>query len=401
MWARSQVQRSAPPIRVLHVVDNLDVGGVREVLLDLLSRHSDERLKLGVLTLSGDLAQAERLLPPHVTPLSAPYRRAYPYGILSYLSDGVLMQSARRHGRDVLQEIESFAPDILHFHTHPRDLGLGVIAQRLRPMALVFTDSLVRIRPGDYSAPSRFLLRFSYRRLYRHFHVISCGPVVAQCNSDAGFLHPSKHHLLIENTVDLETFKPPPEVLRVSPIQIIFVGRIHPVKGVDTLVRAFAMLRPTESVELLLVGPDATDGALQQFAASNVRAPLHVRFLGEIPRAAVPSLLQRASIGVLPSRREGLPLALLEQMACGLPVVVSDIPELTDVVTHGESGMIVPLDDVGRLADTLHVLLGDPQLRASLGKAARALVERRASTATTDELIRLYERLAPADDYAA
>lgn len=383
------------PIRVLNVVDSLDVGGIREMLLDRLAELNTDRFKIGLLTLAGDLEQAQSVLPDHVTPLAADYRPPYGYGVLDYLDDGFLMRRAREFGADAVRQITSFEPAILHFHTNARDLGLAIIAHRQRPTALVFTDWSVRIRSDDYSMFSRFLLRAAYRRLYRHFHVISVGPIVARSNAESRFLNTSKEHVLLENSVDLQTFVPR-EGSRNGPLQIVYLGRIHPGKGVDTLVQAFSQVRPKDPVELLIVGPDASDGRIQRLAATTVRDPLTVRFLGAIPRAEVPALLRRAAIGVLPSRREGLPLALLEQMASGLPVVVTDIPELTDLVDDGKTGLVVRLDDADALARALQTLIGDPELRARLGQAARRSIEARQTGNPGVELMRLYDRIVPA-----
>jgi glycosyltransferase involved in cell wall biosynthesis len=379
-------------IRVLFIVDSFPVGGTREVVLSQLSSLDTDRFNLGILTLGGDLEKVRELLPSHVTGIAARYREDYRYGVLDYFADGFLLRAAKRSGHDALTKIEEFDPQILHFHTNPRDLGLGILANRRTPRTLVFTDHLVRIRSYDYSSHARFLLRASYRRLYRHFHTISVGRSVAEANSESGFLNPSKGHLILENQVDLQRFYPSAAPGENRSLEIIFVGRIHVVKGVDTLIRAFGQLEVEEPVRLVLVGPDATDGAMQRLATECVGPPLEVRFLG--PRTDVPPLLQRASIGVLPSRREGLPLVLLEMMASGLPVVVSDIPEITEIVSPDVNGLVVPVDDADALAHALRRLLSDKGLRLRLGQAARETVESRTRVNASEELARFYERIA-------
>jgi glycosyltransferase involved in cell wall biosynthesis len=147
-------------------------------------------------------------------------------------------------------------------------------------------------------------------------------------------------------------------------------------------------------VRLVLVGPDRTGGSMQRLADQCVGSPRQVEFLG--PRADVPSLLRRASIGVLPSRREGLSLVLLEMMATSLPVVVSDIPELADIVSDRVNGLVVPVDDADALAGALRTLLIDRQLRESLGQAARESAERHMKKNVSAELARFYETVAAA-----
>ena len=374
------------------VADKLGLGGTSKVLLAQLGGLPPDRFELGLLTLADDLDTFGHLVPDQVLAMGARYRTDYSYDVGAYLSDGLLLRAAKKYGGAALDQIDGFAPDVLHFHTNPRELGLGILADRRRPTTLVFTDHSARIRPTDYSRQARFLLRLSYRRLYRRCHVISVGPVVERLDRAAGFMDSSKAHLLLENEIDLVRFSPPVGTRPEQPLDIIFVGRIHPGKGVDTLIRAFGGLSLNLRLRLLIVGPDGMDGAAQALAAECIRPPLEALFLGA--RGDIPSLLQGACVGVLVSRREGLPVALLEQMATALPVVVSDIPELTDLVSDGVTGLVVPLDDVDALTLAIDRLVRDPILRTRLGQAARAFVERRDGANPIDRLATFYETVA-------
>jgi glycosyltransferase involved in cell wall biosynthesis len=98
-----------------------------------------------------------------------------------------------------------------------------------------------------------------------------------------------------------------------------------------------------------------------------------VRFLGH--RDDVPALLAASDAFVLPSLFEGTPLALLEAMATGMPVVSSAIPGTDEVVSNGETGLLVRAGDPDALADALRRIVGEPELRARLGAAARRRAE--------------------------
>jgi len=104
--------------------------------------------------------------------------------------------------------------------------------------------------------------------------------------------------------------------------------------------------------------------------------------------------LQQADLFVLPSRAEGISNALLEAMACGLPVVVSDIPGNVDVIEPGRNGLLFTVDDHGSLASAVTLLLTQRDLRGRLGRAARQTVENRFSLSfIADRLITLYRDL--------
>ena len=175
--------------------------------------------------------------------------------------------------------------------------------------------------------------------------------------------------------------------------RVVFVGRLHEQKGLTTLVDALAELhrhRP-DSVEVTFVGegPYRTD------------LEAHVRRLGlaevvHMPgeRADVSSALRRADVFVLPSRAEGLSNALLEAMAHGLPVVVSDIPGNADVVEHDRDGLRFGYGDHHGLAECLAALFADDARRARLGSQARATIEARyALPEVVDRYLDLYEEL--------
>ncbi len=87
----------------------------------------------------------------------------------------------------------------------------------------------------------------------------------------------------------------------------------------------------------------------------------------------MPSTLAQADVFCLPSYREGVPYALLEAAACGLPIVTTDVPGCRDVVTHGLNGLLVPVRNAPVLADALEALLLDAQLRYQMGTAGREI----------------------------
>jgi glycosyltransferase involved in cell wall biosynthesis len=171
------------------------------------------------------------------------------------------------------------------------------------------------------------------------------------------------------------------------------IARFDPVKAVDALLTAFAqVLRERPLARLALVG-DGSESARLRALARTLRIQDRVSFAGSLPEAA--RLLSALDVYASASRREGLPLALLEAMACGLPVVATCAPGHVDVVDDGGTGVLVPPDDVAALAQAMGDLLDDPARRAVLGDAGRRRVEDRFGVERmTSETAALYRAVA-------
>jgi len=162
--------------------------------------------------------------------------------------------------------------------------------------------------------------------------------------------------------------------LRMGPNEILLlaVGRLMVQKGHDILVQAMpGIISRFPNVRAVICGDGPLRPQLQaQIDALNLSS--HVTLLGM--RMDVAPLLAAADVFVLPSRWEGLPRALLEAMAAGLPSVATRVDGTQEVLTHGEHGLLVPSEDPNELANSIIQLLEDPELRKRIGAAAQARV---------------------------
>ena len=175
---------------------------------------------------------------------------------------------------------------------------------------------------------------------------------------------------IVPNAIDMELFAPPPVDRREKGL-VAFVGRLVPEKRLDVLVAAATTV---PGVRLLVIGEGPEGERLADRAAA---AGVPLERAGTVPNAELPGRLARAELFALPSAYEGQPKALLEAMACGLPVVGSDVAGIREIVRHGETGWLAPPGDVDGLAAALRVLSNDAALRERLGRAGRAAVQRR------------------------
>ena len=157
------------------------------------------------------------------------------------------------------------------------------------------------------------------------------------------------------------------------------MGRVSSRKGVDDLVRAFGVAAErVEDVELVVAGSE--DHGYGDYVRSIVRVlglEDRVRFLGPVPNQEIPDLMCGADVFAYASRGgEGIPRAILEAMACGLPVVATRVAGVPEAVREGETGFLVEAGDWRGLGRGLVRLLSDVELRERMGREARRLVER-------------------------
>jgi len=179
----------------------------------------------------------------------------------------------------------------------------------------------------------------------------------------------------LPNGVETDLITPKSNYMLHDPIRLIFVGRLHPNKGLDILLNAVAHLKNVhhlENINLQLLGSGPIKDQLMK-QAKELGITSLVSFLGETNQ--VIEVLQQADIFALPSRAEGISNALLEAMACGLPALVSDIPGNRDVIEQPNNGLRFTADDPNSLAQNLLLLLNQPKLREQLGRMARKTVE--------------------------
>lgn len=277
----------------------------------------------------------------------------------------------------VAEAAESAGCTRLHAHFASLPAAAAMLASVLSGLPFTFTAHAKDIYHRDRS---RRLLR---RLLERARVAITVSDAnVAYLARLAGPGLAEGRIVRIYNGVDLDAFRPPSRPASDGPPLILAVGRLVEKKGFDVLVEACGMLRERgASFRCAIAGKGPLEEALR-VRVRRLGLQQRVQLVGPLPRGRVAELLREAAVLAVPSivggdgNREGLPTVIPEAMASAVPVVATSVSGIPEAVEDGATGLLVRPADAAALADALETLLGDPQLRAEMGRAARARAER-------------------------
>ena len=373
---------SGGPIRLTVVLDLTFVGGV-EMLLRNLFCHFDPavvRPRLVCLREAGPLADDFRAAGFEVETLDRTGRFD-----LSTLPR--LVASLRADRTDA----------VLVAHHHRASLALG----RLAAMIARVPVNIVAAHDMDLmSVGGRVLPRWAVRTLGVSDALVlltaSQGEYLRSQEGVGRHVWESVREVVIPNGIEMPECPGPAEHARAraalgvtaDDVVVGVVGRLSPQKAHHVLFEAVARCLPdVPSLRLVVIG-DGELGPMLHRSAEQLGIGHRTTFLGT--RRDVPLLLPGLDVSCLSSVHEGVPIALIEAMAAGVPIVASDCGAVRDIVDDGEQGYLVPVGDVDRFADRLRLLAGDPDLRARLGKSGRARAEREFNIKRT---ARAYEEL--------
>ncbi len=213
--------------------------------------------------------------------------------------------------------------------------------------------------------------------------------------------------VVIPPGVDLELFHPHPVAEVRAQIglprdaqMVLYVGRIERLKGLETLLRAAALLQQRGFLSpscpcVMVIGGDPDNPPEEMQYLRELRDSLSianvVTFLGKRPQTELPLYYSAAQAVVMPSQYESFGMVALEAMACGTPVVASGVGGLLYLVRDGRTGFHIPDSDPPALADKLQRLLSDERLRQELGRHAASVAHAYSWERITDQMLTLYE----------
>jgi colanic acid/amylovoran biosynthesis glycosyltransferase len=359
-----------------------EVAGLRALGVEV---HTFSVRSTGTEHIVGPEQQTERdrttyLLPPHVPQLlqahffllfHAPRRyaqglklawkgrspglKAFLYQGIYFLEAGILAQALNQR-------------QILHLHNHLADSSctVAMLAATLAGIRFSFTIH----GPAIFFEPYRWRLDLKVEQAL----FVSC--ISYYCRSQLMLFCPTeqwKKLHIVHCGVDLQRFTP--VIHQPGCKRLLYTGRLSAAKGLPILLQALqqVVLQHPDLV-LTLVG-DGPDRQGLEALATELNLTSYLKFVGYQSQDAVCQYLQNTDIFVLPSFSEGLPVALMEALAAGVPVITTPVAGISELVEHGINGYLVPPGAVEPLAQRIGQLLNDPTLRQQLGQAGRSKVE--------------------------
>ena len=287
-------------------------------------------------------------------------------------------------------------PDIVH-HFTIKPVIYGSLAAHFLHIRRIINSITglghLFIDPSPITRLLRIVAKWLYRISLRDTQVIFENPEDRDIFIKNRLLKAEHSHLIMGTGVDVEKFHP---VNKNNDILVVlFSSRMLATKGVLEYMEAVRILKQNGfKARFALAGTtdpgnpaSVTDGQIESWDQSGL-----VEWWGW--REDMPNTLAQTDIFCLPSYREGVPNALIEACACGLPIVTTDVPGCRDVVTHGFNGLLVPVKNAFALADALQTLINSPELRQTMGTAGReTAINKFSSTKVNAETLGVYRIL--------
>jgi D-inositol-3-phosphate glycosyltransferase len=306
--------------------------------------------------------------------------------------------------------------DIIHSHYWMSGMAAGALSDAWgnTPIIQMFHtlgEMKNRVARNDEEREGKYRLEGERRVLARADRVIAATPA-EEAQLEWLYKADMSKIVVIPPGVDICHFYPIPvdearQFIGLAPDarMILFVGRIEPLKGLDTLIKGVACLRVkdlAEPVHLAVIGGDP-DAAPEEMSAEMVRIQKMcdeltvgkmVAFLGKRSQDTLPYYYSAAEVVVMPSHYESFGMVALEAMACGTPVIASQVGGLAFLIQDGMTGYHVPDGDDDALCEKLTALLGDTALRRTLGKNAAEYAQNYAWDKIAGRIVGLYKDLS-------
>ena len=354
-------------IRVLEVIGNAIVGGMESWVEQLVTRLPADRFQVDALC-------------PFESPFTDRLRATGIDVTIVPMPESPLWDSIQT----AITLVKTQRIDLLHAHLPNAHVLAGLVG-RLTGCPVLTTIHGRQMTTLDLEVHRTCSTHVSVVCRHSHFHALALGaaPELLSCET---------------NGVDTDRFRPAPQRSRVlrdalrldDAVPLVgFVGRLSPEKGPEVFVRAAMLLKGLHpQARCVLIGEGPMEAGLGQLV-KQLRLSGHVHFAG-LARD-MPAVYQDLDLAVSSSHSEAMPLAVMEAMSSGLPVVATRVGGVPEIVLHGQTGWLVGSGDFEDIAGRAADLLADPAARAAMGRQARthalARLGTEASAARVEQLM--------------
>jgi glycogen(starch) synthase len=283
-----------------------------------------------------------------------------------------LAEASMMQLREVRQRVarlkRTFSPDLVHMNTVGSSAFFHLQTAGAHPAPF-----LVTLHGGELPSQTFSHDTLLGQTLRRADWVTACsGALLAEARQFVPEI--ATHSSVIYNALDMPALQPEP--LPSETPQLLCLGRLAEEKSLHLAVTAFASLRERFPHARLVIAGDGPARPELERQASELHLNEHVHFIGWVAPDQVPALLNTATVVVMPSRREGLPLVALEAALMARPVVATRVGGLPEVIVHQQTGVLVEPDDSEALAQAIGALLAHPERATIMGRAARDRVQK-------------------------
>jgi len=288
--------------------------------------------------------------------------------------------------------------DLIHAHAFPSLVVGARLAERTRTPLLVTVHGVDLCYYPNSPLTNAVLKWFTQPALPRASLVQAVCHSLAERARQLG----AREVVVVPNGVDTAMFRPADRAALRRQLAcdakeklVVCAARLDSEKRLDILMRSVAELRRRQlPVRLLLIGAGPMKDELQQMARE-LGLAAHVQFVGYLAQDKLAQYLAASDMFALPSLAEGLPVSILEAMACGTAVVASNVDGTPDIITDGQNGFLVPPGDAAALTARLEQALSDDALRQRLAAAGLQRVRERFCWETVlQEMEAVYARAA-------
>ena len=350
-------------MRLLIVIDQLDVGGAENQLRQTLPRLVAKGFDITIFTLLRPGQYANELRSKGIRVIAPPaFKVLRKTGFFSKPSQ-ILCSAAKLIS---LYLTHSF--NLIHFYLPRSYIVGGLCALLTRQHNLIMSRRSLNDYQKNKSISAK-CEKFLHQRM-QHI-IVNSNAIKQQLIKEEGVL--GDKITVIYNGIDAEKY----QSLRVekpeNQLTLITVANLYPYKGHALLLNAVAKADLPQDWQVWCVGRDAGELTHLQQLAKTLGIDSHVQWLGK--RNDVPTLLNQADIGIQVSQQEGFSNSVLEGMAAGLPMIVTDVGGNPEAVTHNETGLVILNNDQVALTDAINQLAKNVALRHKLGNAAKCSIE--------------------------